>query len=200
MARVKTANDTASARTRIRRHPERAVPERAEEILRVGKLAHVAYAVDGQPFVVPLLYYYEDGILYLHGAPASRTIRALRAGTPVCVEVTLLDGLVASRDAKSHSVNYRSVVVFGRAEAVADLAEKRAVFERMTQAYFSGRTVGVDYHPPSTGELRGVELLAVRVEERSAKMRSGPPLGIHDIDDHDGTQTGYVVLLPGIDS
>lgn len=198
MVRAKTANDTASARVRVRRHPERAVPERAEEILRAGKLAHVAYAVDGQPFVLPMLYLYEDGTVYLHGAPASRTVRALRAGTPVCVEVTLLDGLVASRDAKSHSANYRSVMVFGRAEIVADLAEKRAVFERMTAAYFPGRAAGADYVPASTGELRGVELLAVRAEEKSAKTRCGPPLGAHDRNDYDGPETGYVVVLPRV--
>ncbi|HEX6819622.1 MAG TPA: pyridoxamine 5'-phosphate oxidase family protein [Ktedonobacterales bacterium] len=200
MTRARTANDAASQRARVRRHPERAAPERAEEILRAGRVAHVGYAVDGQPFVLPLLYFYDDGKLYLHGAPASRTIKALRAGMPVCVEVTLLDGLVASRDAKSHSVNYRSAMVFGTCEAVQDLAAKRAVFERMTQRMFSGRTAGTDYHPANEGDLKGVELLMVRIEERSAKVRSGPPRGLHDTDDPAGTQTGYVVELPGIDS
>jgi nitroimidazol reductase NimA-like FMN-containing flavoprotein (pyridoxamine 5'-phosphate oxidase superfamily) len=200
MARVKTANDTASVRTRIRRHPERAVPERAEEILCVGRVAHVAFAVDGQPFIVPFGYFYENKTVYLHGAPASRTIKALRGGMPVCVEVTLLDGLVASRDAKSHSMNYRSVVVFGTAEAVRDLSEKRALFERMTEHYFPGRTAGTDYLPARDGDLRAVEILAVRIAERSAKVRSGPPLGAHDPGDHVGSETRYVVLLPGLDS
>lgn len=206
MARVRSANDAASVRVRVRRHPERAVPERAEEILRAGRVAHVGYAVDGQPFVLPLLYFYDDGKLYLHGAPASRTIKALRAGTPVCVEVTLLDGLVASRDAKSHSMNYRSTMVFGTCDVVADLETKRAVFEQMTQNFFPSRTAGMDYHPASVGDLRGVELLVVRVEERSAKVRSGPPRGLHDTEgdteeetEEAGTQTGYVVELPGVD-
>jgi nitroimidazol reductase NimA-like FMN-containing flavoprotein (pyridoxamine 5'-phosphate oxidase superfamily) len=189
----------ASARTRIRRHPERSVPERAEEILRAGRVAHVAYAVDGQPFVLPFTYFYADGAVYLHGAPASRTVKVLRAGTPVCVEVTLLDGLVASRDAKSHSMNYRSAVVFGRAEAVTDLEEKRALFERMTATYFPGRAAGADYYPARTGDLRAVELLAVRVDDLSAKARSGPPLGAHDRDAEAGTTTAYVVELPGLD-
>ncbi|HST89744.1 MAG TPA: pyridoxamine 5'-phosphate oxidase family protein, partial [Ktedonobacterales bacterium] len=108
------------ARARIRRHAERARDaQAAEAILRAGRVAHVAFSDgSGQPYVLPFTYAYEDGCLYLHGARASRTVRLLRAGTPVCVEVTLLDGLVASRAAKSHSMNYRSVVVFGTADAV----------------------------------------------------------------------------------
>jgi len=191
------------ARTRIWRHPERAVPERAEEILRAGRVAHVAFAVDGQPFVLPFGYFYEGGTVYLHGAPASRTVRALRGGTPVCVEVTLLDGLVASRDAKSHSMNYRAAVVFGRAETVRDLAEKRAVFERMTAAYFPGRAAGADYYPAREGDLRGVELLAVRIEDLSAKARSAPPLGARDGAEHDAAAGGrscFVVDLAGLDA
>jgi nitroimidazol reductase NimA-like FMN-containing flavoprotein (pyridoxamine 5'-phosphate oxidase superfamily) len=117
--------------------------------------------------------------------------------------VTLLDGLVASRDAKSHSMNYRSVVVFGRAEAVSDLAEKRAFFERMTAVFFPDRTAGRDYLPAREGELKAVELLAVRVEETSAKVRDGGPHGAHDeCEDADeiGTTSHYVVELPGLDS
>jgi nitroimidazol reductase NimA-like FMN-containing flavoprotein (pyridoxamine 5'-phosphate oxidase superfamily) len=125
-------------------------------------------------------------------------VRLLRAGTPVCVEVTLLDGLVASRAAKSHSMNYRSVVVFGTADAVADEAVKRAIFERMTARYFPDRRAGRDYTPARAGELRAVELLAVRVEELSAKARSGPPLGPHDAED-EAVGSRFVVLLPGVD-
>lgn len=183
-------------RTRIRRHPERAVPEMAEAILRAGSVAHVAFAVDGQPYVMPFLYHYADGTLYLHGAPASRALRTLASGAPVCVEVTQLDGLVASRDAKSHSVNYRSVVVFGAAARVTDDAVKRAIFEQMTARYFPGRTVGRDYLPARPGDLRGVELLAVRAEVRSAKMRTGGPLGAHD-GDETAPGTSYVIELPG---
>lgn len=185
---------TATERARIHRHPERAVPQRAEEILRAGRVAHVGFAVDGQPYVIPLTYLYADGTLYLHGAPASRALRTLVAGTPVCVEVTLLDGLVASREAKSHSMNYRSAVVFGTAAPITDLDAKRAIFERMTAHYFPGRSAGRDYQPARVGDLRAVELVAVRIEERGAKMRSGPPLGKHD-DDQTAPGTSYVVAL-----
>lgn len=188
-----------AVRTHIRRHPERAVPERAEAILRAGRVAHVGFVVDGQPFVLPFTYAYEAGTLYLHGAPASRTMRTLRAGTPVCVEVTLLDGLVASREAKSHSANYRSVMVFGTAEAVTDEATMRGVFERMTAHYFPGRTAGTDYVPAHSRDFKAVELLAVTVEDMSAKARSGPPAGKHDADE-EGPGTRYVVTLPGMDA
>lgn len=186
-------------RTRIRRHPERAVPERAEEILRLGRVAHVGIVVDGQPFVLPFTYYYEAGAMYLHGAPASRALQTLRSGTPVCVEVTLLDGLVASREAKSHSANYRSVLVFGTAAPVTDEQTMRAVFERMTARYFPGRTAGTDYVTAHTRDLKSVELVMVTVEELSAKARSGPPRGKHDADD-DAPGTCFVVPLPGVDA
>jgi nitroimidazol reductase NimA-like FMN-containing flavoprotein (pyridoxamine 5'-phosphate oxidase superfamily) len=186
-------------RSRIRRHAERSRPEIAESTLRAGRVAHVAYAIEGQPYVLPMAYWYEDGILYLHGAPASRTVRALAEGAPVCIEVTLLAGLVASRDAKSHSMNYRSVMVFGRAEAVREEAAKRRAFEAMTARYFPGRMAGTDYLPAAQRDLRAVELLAVAVEELSAKARSGPPLGKHDGDDA-SPFSSYVVVFPGADA
>ena len=182
-------------RTRIRRHPERAVPEQAEEFLRAGRIAHVAYTVDGQPHILPFLYFYGDGALYLHGVPASATIRALRKGAPVCASVTILDGLVASRDAKSHSANYRSVVVFGRSEVVVDLEEKRRVFERMTERLFPEREAGRDYAHASVKDLRGVELLAVHIEEMSAKTRIGPALGARDADEEYGGYSTFVLKM-----
>jgi nitroimidazol reductase NimA-like FMN-containing flavoprotein (pyridoxamine 5'-phosphate oxidase superfamily) len=197
-ANVADATAAPSARTRIRRHPERAAPERAEEILRAGRVAHVAFAVASQPYVLPFIYHYEAGRIYLHGAPASRAIATLRAGTPVCVEVTLLDGLVASRMAKYHSMNYRSVVAFGRAVEVTDEAEQRAIFERMTARYFPGRTAGQDYAPARKRDLRGVRLLAIAIEELSAKSRSGPSKGPTD-DAADAPGSRFVVVLPGVD-
>jgi nitroimidazol reductase NimA-like FMN-containing flavoprotein (pyridoxamine 5'-phosphate oxidase superfamily) len=183
--------------TRIRRHPERAVPEQVEEFLRAGRVAHVAYSVDGQPYVMPFLYHYDDGMIYLHGVPASATIKALRDGAPVCVNVTILDGLVASRDAKSHSANYRSVVIFGHAEVISDLDEKRRVFERMTERFFTGRVAGREYEHASVKDLRGVELLAARIEEMSAKARTGPAKGDHDADDAYGGYSTFVLGTPG---
>ena len=175
-------------RTRVRTHPERAVPDEADEILAAGLIAHVGFVVDGQPFVIPMGYHYEQDTIYIHGARGGRLPRTLRNGVPVCVEVTLLDGLVASRDALYHSMNYRSAVALGHARLVADDEEKTAVLERMTRRYFAGRTVGVDYSGPSAADLKITELLAIRVEELNGKKRSGPPKGPKDGDpDADGT-------------
>lgn len=185
-------------RSRIRRHADRAVPARVDEILRAGRVAHVAYVLDGQPYVLPFTYDYEDGTLYLHGSFASRTLKTLRSGTPVCVEVMMLDGLVASRDALNHSMNYRSAVVFGVAKPVKDEADKRAIFERMTRRYFAGRTAGQDYEHASIKDLRSTDLLVVRIEEMSAKSRSGPPMGERDADP-EAAGSAFVVELPGVD-
>lgn len=189
------ARANTSARSRIRRQPGRSQPTVAEEVLQRGHVAHVAYALDGQPYVLPFTYHYEDGTIYLHGAHSSRTLATLRNQTPVCVEITLLDGLVASRDAKSHSANYRSVVVFGTAVRVSDEDQKRAIFERMTLRYFPDRVAGRDYLHARSGELRATELLAVAVDELGAKTRTGPPHGAHD-GPEDGLGTRYVVVLP----
>jgi nitroimidazol reductase NimA-like FMN-containing flavoprotein (pyridoxamine 5'-phosphate oxidase superfamily) len=175
------------------------MPEIAEEILCAGRVAHVAFSVDGQPYIAPMTYHYEDGVVYLHGAPASRLQKTLRTGTPVAIEVMLLDGLVASRDAKNHSANYRSVVVYGTAEPITDTQHKRALMEAMTQRYFPGRRVGHDYDPARIGELRALDLMAVAVEELSAKVRTGPARGSRDATD-DAPGSSFTVLLPGLDS
>ena len=193
------ARASVSPRSRIRRHPERSMPEIAEEILRAGRVAHVAFAVDGQPYIAPMTYHYETGVVYLHGAPASRLQKTLRGGVPVAIEVTLLDGLVASRDAKNHSMNYRSVILYGTARPVTDTQRKRALMEAMTARYFPGRAVEHDYGAARVGELRAMDLMAVAVEELSAKARSGPARGPRDAMD-DAPGSSFVVLLPGLDS
>ncbi|HEY1387413.1 MAG TPA: pyridoxamine 5'-phosphate oxidase family protein [Ktedonobacterales bacterium] len=192
------ARTSVSPRSRIRRHPERSTPEIAEEILRAGRVAHVAFAVDGQPYITPMTYHYEDGVVYLHGAPASRLQKTLRAGASVAIEVMLLDGLVASRDAKNHSANYRSVVVYGTAEPVTETQRKRELMEAMTLRYFPGRAVGHDYDPARIGELRALDVMAVAVEELSAKVRTGPARGPRDaLDEAPGSS--FVAPLPGVD-
>jgi nitroimidazol reductase NimA-like FMN-containing flavoprotein (pyridoxamine 5'-phosphate oxidase superfamily) len=171
-------------RTAVRRHPERAVPDEAAEILAAGVVAHVGFVEDGQPYVIPLLYHFDRGRpdrLWLHGSRGSRLQRRLRRGVPVCVSVALVDGLVASKDAQFHSANYRSVVAFGRARPVPE-EEKAALFEQMTQRYFTGRTVGVDYASPTANELLATSVLEVEIEAWSAKARRGGPQGPRDDD------------------
>lgn len=182
-------------RSRIRTHPERAVPDETDEILKQGMIAHIGFVVDDQPFVIPMGYHFEQNTIYIHGQRNGRLPRTLRAGTRVCVEVTLLDGLVASRHALYHSMNYRSAVAFGTARSVVDDAEKRAIFDRMTLRYFPGRTLGVDYHPPTEADMKITELLAIEIEDVNAKVRSGPPKGPED-DDPNGFGTCGVFPPP----
>jgi len=178
-----------TARGRIRTHPERAVPDEAEAILEAGMLAHLGFVVDGQPFVIPMGYHYEDGKIYVHSRRGGRLPRHLGRGDPVCVEVTLLDGLVASRHALYHSMNYRSAIAFGRARSITHPGEKTAIFERMTLRYFPGRTSGVDYNPPSAADLKITDLLEIEIEELNGKKRAGPPKGPEDdLEDAFGTR------------
>jgi nitroimidazol reductase NimA-like FMN-containing flavoprotein (pyridoxamine 5'-phosphate oxidase superfamily) len=188
-----------SSLSQIRRHAERAVPSEAERILKAGRVAHVAYALNGQPYVIPFIYDYADGAIYLHGAPASTTLKALRNGAEVAIEVTLIDGLIASRDAESHSANYRAVVVYGKAERVMDTDAKRAILERTTQRYFPGRTAGSDYEPATEKQLVALEVLRIPISEVAAKMRTGGPRGYRDADET-ASGTAYVVELGGRDA
>jgi nitroimidazol reductase NimA-like FMN-containing flavoprotein (pyridoxamine 5'-phosphate oxidase superfamily) len=198
---------TVADRSHIRTHPERAVPDEAEEILAKALLAHVGFVVDDQPYVMPMLYHYEDNTIYIHGQRGGRLPRTLRAGAKICVEVTLVDGLIASRDALYHSANYRSAVAFGTARDVTDRDEKEAVLERMTRRYFPGRMVGEQYRPPTDKDLAITALMAIDVEELNGKRRSGPPAGPEDSDespDAFGTRgivgvspTGEVGLVEG---
>jgi nitroimidazol reductase NimA-like FMN-containing flavoprotein (pyridoxamine 5'-phosphate oxidase superfamily) len=169
-------------RTTIRRHADRAVPERIEEFLRAGLVADVAYVENGEPRVIPFLYHYEAGHLYVHGSPGSSTLRALRDGRPVAVSVVMVDDLIASRTAPDHSANYRSVVVYGRAHRVADPARKRRVLDELTARYFPDRHSPQDYEPATDDDLVRMELIAIEVDEAQAKMREGGPLGPHDSD------------------
>ena len=173
-----------AARTKIRRHPERAlaVPDEAAMILAEATVAHVGFVQDGQPFVVPLTFLYRDGRIYLHGAPGSRTVKVLASGAPTCIEVTQVDGLIASKTAEYHSVNYRSVICFGRGRLISDREECRPIFEALIGRYFPGRTVGADYMHITEQEFKATALVEVAIEEMSAKGRSGGPLGPTDDD------------------
>src|SRR5215831_17471243 len=169
-----------TSRSAIRRHPERGVSERAAAILAVGCVAHVAFIEDGQPFVVPMGYAFEAATpdrLYMHGAQGSRVMTVLASGAPVWICVTMLDGLVYSRTAFNHSMNYRSVVCFGRGRAVTDPELQRRLYRGMVSRYFPGRTAGRDYSEPTEPQLDATSLVAVDIEEMSAKMREGGPLG-----------------------
>jgi uncharacterized protein len=183
--------------TTIRQHAERAVLQRAEEILASGYVAHVGFEQDGRPYVIPMLYQYaadRPDRLYLHGGLSSRMIRHLASGVPVCATVTELDGLVYSRDARYHSANYRCVMCFGRGRLVEDDDLKQSVFVAMTSRYFPGRTAGTDYAIAPKSHLDATPVVEIAIEEMSAKMREGGPKGPRDADGSASGACGVVEL------
>ena len=184
-------------RPRLHIHPERAVPEEAVEILSAGMVAHVGFVEDGQPLVIPLSYHYDPSnpdLLYLHGGVKSRIMANLANGAPVCVTVTMLDGLVYSRKAMNHSMNYRSVVLLGKARAITDRQEKFDLFDQMVQRYFKDRTPETDDNPPPAADLGATALVEVTIEEWNAKARRGAPTGPDD-DSDDATGSAGVIEL-----
>ncbi len=163
----------AAARHRVRRHPERARYDREalHAVLDAAFIAHVAFAPQGQPFVIPMLYVRDGERILLHGNVSSRLLGVLADGAPCSLAVTVLDGLVLARSQFSHSVNYRSAVVFGRAVEVLDATEKSQCMQRLTDAVVPGR--GADSRPPDASELAATRVLALQIEDASVKQRSG---------------------------
>jgi len=145
---------------------------------------------EGQPFVVPSAYARLGDRLIVHGSAASRMLKALAAGAPACVTVTLLDGLVLARSGFHHSMNYRSVVVVGKAEEIVEPAEKRRALDAIVEHIVPGRTAEV--RPPTDKELRGTRVVALPIDEASAKLRSGPPKD----DEDDYTRDCWAGELP----
>ena len=186
-------------KTIIKNHPERAAPQEAANVLAQGLVAHVGIVEDGGPVVIPMSYHYDaerPDRVYLHGSVRSRLLRHLSGGSPVCVTVTMTDGLVYSRKAMNHSMNYRSAVVFGTAREVTDEAEKFDLFDAMVQRYFPGRTVGQDYHAPPSQDLGVTTLVEVTIKEWNGKVRVGRPTGPEDNDPAAPGSAG-VTDLPG---
>jgi nitroimidazol reductase NimA-like FMN-containing flavoprotein (pyridoxamine 5'-phosphate oxidase superfamily) len=183
--------------TTIHQHSERTVPDRTQEFLAHGYVAHLGFEQDGQPYVIPMLYQYSierPDQLYIHGGLTSRLIRHLASGVPICATVTELDGLVYSRDARYHSANYRSVMCFGHARLIEDDELKQAVFQEMTSRYFPGRTAGEDYAVAPKSHLDATPLLEMVIEQTSAKMREGGPKGPRDADEKASGTCGVVEL------
>jgi nitroimidazol reductase NimA-like FMN-containing flavoprotein (pyridoxamine 5'-phosphate oxidase superfamily) len=165
----------ASDRTRVRRLPERGhyETETIHAILDEALICHIGFVVDGQPVVIPTIHWRDGETLYVHGSAASRMLRSLRGGVDACVTVTLLDGLVLARSAFHHSMNYRSVVVFGKAREVGE-DEKLRALETLVEHVVRGRSKEV--RAPNQKELRQTLVLALPIGEASAKIRTGGPV------------------------
>jgi uncharacterized protein len=184
---------TPTPRTRLVREAERAFYDReaAYRILDEGFLCHVGFVVDGQPFVIPTSYGRKDDSLYIHGSAASRMLRQMKESVPVCVTVTLLDGLVLARSIFNHSMNYRSVVILGKAMLVDQPEEKLEALRLLSEHIIPGRWA--DVRQPNEKELKATSVLCLPIEEFSAKVRSGP--AIDDEEDYSFPTWAGVVPL-----
>jgi nitroimidazol reductase NimA-like FMN-containing flavoprotein (pyridoxamine 5'-phosphate oxidase superfamily) len=165
-----------SDRTRVRRVPKRGEYDREtiDAILDEALICNVGFVQDGEPVVIPTLQARLGDRLYLHGSAASRTLRTLETAVPVCVTATLVDGLVLARSAFHHSVNYRSVVVYGRAELVQPEQERLRALELFTEKLLPGRWPEVRH--PTRQELKSTKVLSLPLDEASAKVRAGAPI------------------------
>ena len=163
-------------RTALRRLPARGHFDRAtvNAILDEALVCHVGFVADGQPFVIPTIHARAGDQVFVHGSAASRMLKTLQGGVPVCLTATLLDGLVLARSAFHHSMNYRSVVLLGTATEVDDPAEKRAAFRALVEHVAPGRYAAV--RPPTDDEVTGTLVLRLPIDEGSAKVRTGPPI------------------------
>jgi uncharacterized protein len=186
---------TPTDRTQVRRLPKRGVYDKAtvESILDEGFICHAGFAVDGQPYVIPTGYARVGDRIYIHGSAASRMLRALDRGIDVCITVTLVDGFVLARSAFHHSMNYRSVVVLGKARLVSDPEEKMEALRHFTNHILPGRWEEV--RQPTAHELKATTVLALPLDEVSAKVRIGSP--IDDEEDYSLPVWAGVVPLRG---
>jgi len=163
-------------RTTLKRLPQRGSYDREviDQILDEGFICHVGFTMEGRPFVIPTGYARVGDSLVIHGSQASRMLRTVGEGIEVCVTVTLIDGLVLARSAFHHSMNYRSVVVFGLARAIEDPVAKVAALRALSEHMIPGRWD--DVRGPNERELQQTTVLALPLTEASAKVRTGPPL------------------------
>jgi uncharacterized protein len=175
-----SASSPRSPRVQVKRLPERAGYEREtiHAILDEARICHVGFVSGGQPYVIPTIHARAGDRLYLHGSTASRMLRALAAGTPICVTATILDGLVLARSAFHHSMNYRSVVILGTAEVIERPDEKLEALRAIVEHIVPGRWAQA--RRPSGSELRQTAVLGLSLVEASAKIRSGPPKDAED--------------------
>ena len=181
-----------SERTKLRRQPQRARYERdaVRAILEEGSICHLAFAARGTPHVIPTFYALHRDELVVHGSTANRAFRALASGAETCVTVTLVDGLVLARSAFHHSMNFRSVVVYGRARKLEDPAEKEAAFRALIEKLVPGRWD--DIRAPNAIETARTLVLAIPLDEASAKVRDTPPAD----DDADYALDCWAGILP----
>jgi uncharacterized protein len=183
---------TPTPRTRVRRNAKRGVYDREaiDAILDEALICHLGFVHEEQPYVIPTIHARVGDQVLIHGSSASRALRTLAAGTPLCLTVTLLDGLVLARSAFHHSMNYRSAVLLGSARLLDGPDEKAAALEAFTEKLAPGRWDSIRW--PTRQELKGTKVLALPIDEASAKMRVGPPVD----DDEDYALDAWAGVVP----
>jgi hypothetical protein len=189
------AKRRAADRVRVRRGPRKGGYDRAsiDAVLDRGLVGHVAFVDGHQPYCIPMLYTRVGDRVYIHGSTASRAMRTLAGGAAACVTVTIVRGLVLARSAFEHSANYESIVALGRFQPVEDAAERLAAFEAFTEKLLPGRWNEV--RGPSRKELKATTILAMTIDEASAKVRSGPPDDDDSADAAIDTWAGVVPIV-----
>lgn len=189
-------------RDKIMQHPERSRPELADAILQQGYVVHVAYQEAGQPYVIPMSYHYTPAVgeqpacVYLHGSPKSHLLQVLASGQPVCLEVTQLEGLVYSRTAKFHSMNYRSVVAFGQGRELQDLGRKYQLLADMITRLYPGRQLEQDYFAGPEGHWEHTFVVEIPLQAVTVKSREGGPKGPEDSHPFAAGNAGVTPLQP----
>jgi nitroimidazol reductase NimA-like FMN-containing flavoprotein (pyridoxamine 5'-phosphate oxidase superfamily) len=161
-------------KNRVKRIPERGKYDREtiQRILDEALICHVGFAVEGQPYVIPINFARVDDTIVMHGAKASRLLKHIEAGHPVCVDATVIDGLVLARSVFHHSINYRSVVLFGKGSLIQDEQEKLEALKAVTEHLVPGRWQ--EARLPNSKELKATSVVSIKIEEASAKVRMGP--------------------------
>lgn len=167
-------------RTKIKTNAIRAVYDydTTIKIIDDSFICHIGFVVDNQPFVIPTCYGRENNKIFFHGAKGSRMLKTLRTGTEICVTISIVDGIVLARSAFNHTINYRSVVIFGGANEIIGPAEKTHALKTITEHIISGRWN--DVRKPTDKELNATSLFSIEISEASAKVRTGPPLDDED--------------------
>ncbi len=192
MRQPPTASLAPTERTHVRRHRDRASYELEEirAILDEGMICHVAVAIDGQPWMIPTAYGRRGDELLLHGAAGNHILKAACGGSPVSVTVTLLDGVVLARSTMHHSLNYRSVILFGQVSEITHREAKVEALGAIVEHLLPGRTA--EARPPNDAELRATRVASMPIDEASAKIRTGPPVD----DPHDAELPVWAGVLP----
>jgi uncharacterized protein len=183
---------STTPRSRVKRMPKRGRHDfdAVAAILDAGFLCHVGYVIDGKPYVTPTSYWREGDHVYWHGSSASRTLRSLEGGVEACLTVALIDGLVLARSAFHHSINYRSVMLYGAARKVEDPAAKERALENFVERMYPGRWKTL--RPATPQEIKATTVLHMKIEEGAAKIRSGPPID----DDEDYGWPAWAGVVP----